>query len=451
MQRGMNRFEDKIQDNIRCHSLLNKQDYVIVALSGGADSVALLVALKLLGYRCMAAHCNFHLRGEESNRDQTHAMNVAQRLLTPCEVKHFDVTAYKEEHGVSTEMACRELRYEWFEWLRKRYCAQAIAVAHHSGDDIETMFLNLLRGSGIGGVAAMKWKNGYVVRPMLNRTRLEVEQFLKDADFGYVIDSSNAQLEYKRNRVRNIVMPALRKAFPDADAMLAKSLSYLRENREIYNREIANASDIYYHGDEIDLCRMIKEYPAPATLLFEMLHDKGFNHSQAIDMIKAVNHSGRKFVSKGGWVAFIDRMKLKVMLTEDSNISHEVYEIDLSHDVNAPVVLQVREIDARDFNPIKDGSEIYLDKRVLNGNPKIVLRRWQKGDKIAPYGMKGVKKLSDLFSDAKLSVAEKYQQWILERDNIILWVVGMRASRHFKVDNSTDRILCIKALPNQSE
>lgn len=443
----MERFESEIRNNIWRHSLLNSSDYIIVALSGGADSVALLVALKLLGYRCVAAHCNFHLRGEESNCDQIHAMNVAQRLFTPCEVKHFDVAAYKKEHGVSTEMACRELRYEWFEWLRKRYSAQAIAVAHHSGDDIETMFLNLLRGSGIGGVAAMKWKNGYVVRPMLNRTRLEIEQFLKDHDFGYVVDSTNAQLEYKRNRVRNIVMPALRKAFPDADAMLAKSLSYLQENREIYNREIANATATYNKGDEIDLLRMIREYPAPATLLFEMLHDKGFNHSQALDMIRAVNHTGRKFTSKG-WVAFIDRKKLRVMSTEDFNLSHEVYEIDLNHDVASPIALQVRMIDVKDFSPVKDGSEIYLDSRVLYGNPRFVLRRWQNGDKLAPFGMKGVKKLSDIFSDAKLSVAEKRQQWILERDNLILWVVGMRASRHFKIDNSTSRILCIKVLPD---
>ena len=164
-------LEQIISKNIKLQSLLKADDCVIVALSGGADSVALLSALSSLEYKCVAAHCNFYLRGDESNRDEVHAANLAKSYGLKIEVKHFDVALYEKEHGVSTEMACRELRYEWFEKLRVKYDAQAIAVAHHRDDDVETMlfrniyvfslqtmFLNLLRGSGIAGVSAMKWK-----------------------------------------------------------------------------------------------------------------------------------------------------------------------------------------------------------------------------------------------------------------------------------------------------
>ena len=439
----MHQLEEKISKNIAQHKLLEKEACVVVALSGGADSVALLAILRTLQYKCVAAHCNFHLRGDESNRDEQHAIDIAHRLGAECEVVHFDVKTYENEHKVSTEMACRELRYEWFEQLRQKYNAQAIAVAHHRDDDIETMFLNLLRGSGIAGVAAMRWINGYIVRPMLNVSREDIELYLKDKTLEYVVDSTNAECEFKRNKLRNEVLPVLQKAFPGAGDMLMKSLQYLKENREIYNETIGQASKKYKTGNVIRLAEVLESYVSPFTLLFEMLSPYGFNANQVERMIDAQNGSGKLFYSSQ-WVAVVNRGDVELLPIEKYDNSSEEYVIDLLADVSAPIALQVEEINPEEFQPQKDRNVIYLDAKVLEGNPRIVLRHWREGDRLAPFGMNGTKKLSDIFSDAKLSLIEKGKVWILERNGEILWVVGMRASRLFKVNEKTAHILCIK-------
>lgn len=444
----MCQLEEKVLNNISQHGLLDKNHCAIVALSGGADSVALLAVLKTLGFQCLAAHCNFHLRGEESDRDEQHATNIARQLGVECVVAHFDVTSHEKEHGISTEMACRELRYEWFEQLRQRYDAQVIAVAHHRDDDIETMFLNLLRGSGIAGVAAMRWRNGYIVRPMLNVSRTDIEDYLAQKSIGYVIDSTNLENEFKRNKLRNEVLPVLRAAFPGSDEMLMKSLQYMKENREIYHEAIIDATKKYKQGNVICLSGIIENYVSPSTLLFEMLNPLGFNANQVQWMIDSVNESGRVFYSQQ-WVAVVNRGDIELCKAEKYNHCNEEYEIDLNHNVEYPLTLQVSVIEKTDFAPQKNKNEVYLDIAVLENNPRVVLRRWREGDRLAPYGMSGTKKLSDIFSDAKMSLVEKSQAWILERNGIILWVVGVRASRHFKVNEKTTHILCIKNLQSE--
>ena len=425
------------------YRLLNKEQTIIVALSGGADSVALLCVLKSLGFNCVVAHCNFHLRGEESNRDEAHAINIATACGAHSEVVHFDVKEYEKAHGVSTEMACRELRYEWFEKLRQQYNAQAIAVAHHRDDDIETMFLNLLRGSGIVGAAAMRWKNGYIVRPMLNISRNEIEQYLSEQQIEFITDSTNLESEFKRNKLRNDVLPTLQQVFPGADEMLAKSLVFLKENRAIYQQAIAQASQLYQHGDTIALAKIITEYVAPTTLLYEMLHPHGFNISQVEDMINASNESGRKFYSPQ-CVAIINRGEIILSNIDDISSNNDEYEISLSENISTPINISISHIKHSDFLPCKSTNEIYFDAKILEGNPRFVLRHWREGDRMAPFGLNGTKKLSDIFSDAKLSLNQKNSLWILERDGVILWVVGMRSSRHFAITSHTNSILKLK-------
>ena len=444
----MHQLEKEISKNIAQHKLLEKEACVVVALSGGADSVALLAILRTLQYKCVAAHCNFHLRGDESNRDEQHAIDIAHRLGAECEVVHFDVKTYENEHKVSTEMACRELRYEWFEQLRQKYNAQAIAVAHHRDDDIETMFLNLLRGSGIAGVAAMRWINGYIVRPMLNVSRDEIEMYLKDKSLGYVVDSTNAECEFKRNKLRNEVLPVLQKAFPGADDMLMKSLQHLKENRTIYQSAIGEAIEEYTHDNVINLSGILDEYHSPSTLLFEILSPYGFNANQVGWMIDAQNESGKLFYSSQ-WVAVVNRGDIELLPIEKYDNSSEEYVVDLSADVSSPIALQVEAISPEEFHPQKDENVIYLDAKVLEGDPRIVLRHWREGDRLAPFGMNGTKKLSDIFSDAKLSLIEKSKVWILDRNGEVLWVVGMRASRLFKVNEKTVHILCVKNLQRE--
>ena len=189
---------------------------VLVALSGGADSVALLLVLRSLGYDCVAVHCNFHLRGEESMRDEKFVRGLCADLGLQLKVKDFNVKERMKADGVSVEMACRDLRYEWFEHERQSEQCCNIAVAHHSDDNVETLLLNMLRGTGIAGMAGIKPMNGYIIRPLLCVSRQEIEEFLKEVGQDYVIDSTNAVADVKRNRLRNIVLPVIMGQFPSA-------------------------------------------------------------------------------------------------------------------------------------------------------------------------------------------------------------------------------------------
>ena len=450
----------KIQKNIIRYGLLSDSQSLIVALSGGADSVALLAVLSQLGYRCIAAHCNFHLRGDESNRDESHAISVSHRFGVECKVAHFDVKSYEKEHGVSTEMACRELRYEWFEQLREQYGAQAIAVAHHRDDDIETMFLNLLRGSGIAGAAAMKWKNGYVVRPMLDIPRTEVIDYLREIGVEYVVDSTNEENDFKRNRLRNQVLPMLNECFPGAQEMLSKSLCHLKDHRKIYDEAIKGACDKYKKGNIIKLGAIVGQYVAPSTLLFEMLNPLGFNQSQVESIVDSVGNSGRKFYASD-WVAIVDRSDLQLVkrdkfkddaeyIIKISDNEKPCFAMKQGSDIIAveslPIDLQMKIVEREMAITKANRDEIFLDACVLEDNPQFILRHWREGDRIAPFGMRGTKKLSDIFSDAKLSLLQKEKVWVLEHNGVILWVVGMRASRHFAIKGVTKRILWIKNL-----
>lgn len=208
-------FLKKIESYVAKHSLLEHNAKILVALSGGPDSVALLIALKRLGCNCVAAHCNFHLRGEDSNRDERFVIELTNRLEIPLVKVDFDVLAYEKKYKVSTEMACRELRYEWFEKQRVENGCSAIATGHHKDDKLETFFLNALRGSGIAGLASIKPKNGYIIRPMLDVTRTEIEEFLESVNQDWVTDRTNLESDYKRNKVRNLLLPYIQELFPE--------------------------------------------------------------------------------------------------------------------------------------------------------------------------------------------------------------------------------------------
>ena len=221
-------IEIKVAEYAKEHNLCAKDDAVIVALSGGADSVALLRILLSIGVQCCALHCNFGLRGAESDRDEAFVRNLCTQLGVLLKVKHFDVAKYEQEQKVSTEMACRELRYAWFDEERALQGAKAIAVAHHYDDNVETFFLNMLRGTGIQGLTGIRAKNGYVVRPLLCVKREEIEAYLKELGQEYVVDSTNLENDFKRNKIRNVLIPTLNELFPDYEAGMMRTLQNLQ-------------------------------------------------------------------------------------------------------------------------------------------------------------------------------------------------------------------------------
>ncbi len=442
----MEKFRFKIQEALKSRCLMGDGSKVLVALSGGADSVALLDVLVALGYECVVAHCNFHLRGEESNRDCAHAVALAESLGVKIYVKDFDVPEYEKSHGVSTEMACRELRYEWFEQLREKTKSDLIAVAHHRDDNIETFFLNLLRGTGIAGLTGMAYRNGYIVRPMLDCTRDEIEQYLSDRHINYVTDSTNLQNDFKRNRLRNVILPLLNEQFPGGSDAIAMTIANLRCNEEIYRSHVYVIEQKYRKENIIEVARLVADEVGAETLLFELLRPCGFNATHVHDIVASIKQSGKRFYT-GDCVALLDRGRLILSEMSQEN-NREEFIINLSGNIKSPINLDVSIIENDGSLSLKaDANKVFFDAEILSEDAVFKLRHWQPGDRLAPFGMKGTKKLSDMFSDAKLSLEDKSKVWILTRNAEILWVVGMRASRHYAVKATTKRVLQIEFLP----
>lgn len=442
----MDEFFLKVERNIASESLIKSSvddaPDVIVALSGGADSVALLVALNVLGYKCVAAHCNFHLRGEESDRDTDFAQSISKIYAVNFRCVHFDVENYKKNHGVSTEMACRELRYDWFRELSGEYGGIPVAVAHHRDDNEETLFLNLLRGTGITGLCGMRFRNDIFIRPLLNLGRREIEDFLQRRGISFVTDSTNLENDVKRNRLRNIILPALREQFPDADAGITRTMSDLSRNRSLYMEAVAAMGAHYLDAQgRIDVASIVGEVQNSAMLIYELIRDRGFSFLQAADIVRFPQVSGRRFYSRG-YQALLDRGTL--IISSDEEIPDEIvtFKIERSGD-GVPEPMLVKFINRGDMRPDRSGNTLYLDASLLDENPVFTLRGWRSGDRIQPFGMKGSRLVSDIMSDAKLSLDDKKRVRILEVNGKVLWVVGLRTSRHYPVTDEVESVLCI--------
>ncbi|MEF2644053.1 MAG: tRNA lysidine(34) synthetase TilS [Paramuribaculum sp.] len=414
-------FLTAVAANISRHRLLDASDRpVVVALSGGADSVALLHALTALGYNCIAAHCNYHLRGEESDRDERHVAEICCRLGVECLIQHCDVAAYREANkGVSVEMACREIRYRWFESLFENISAQAIAVGHNADDNIETMLLNIMRGTGIVGARGMIFCNDrHIVRPMLNITRREIESYLERANLGYITDSSNLLCDLNRNRIRNILRPVIDETFPDAAAGMTSTLDKLRENEAFYRQAIEEKRHVYIHENLIDLQALITKEPLPALLIFEWFRNEGLTRTQADNIIASASSSGARFFSgENAWT--IDR---GILIFEESGGS-------LPDDFDD--CFEVKQISTAEMD-YADPCTAYFDLAVVDGAP-LSTRTWQTGDRMQPFGMKATKKLSDIFSNSKISVTDKKRIPLLMKSADILWIPGIRRSALYPV------------------
>jgi len=433
----------------RCKSLLRHDDGrpVIVGLSGGADSVALLAALTAGGINCVAAHCNFHLRGQESNRDMRHSESIARILGAEFQVVHFDTHAEMARQKVSLEMAARALRYKWFEDLLVKYDAQAIAVGHHREDNIETMFLNLMRGSGLHGLRGMLPRRGNIIRPMLDIARSELLGYVKRRGLDFVTDSSNTDTSIARNRLRHQLIPLIEQLFPGATDAMTRSLAMLRDCDAIYNNAVDAERLKCASKRGFNLEKLMKT-SAPATLLFEWLFPYGFNASQIADIMDNPCEASRTFVS-ATHVATVDRGELIVEpLGGEYSDKQRLCRVNPEVASTWPIPVEIDIISPDEFMPQKGSRHtLYLDAdKALAQEVEWIWRPATTGDRIAPFGMTGTQLLSDLLKNAKMPLPDKRRQCILARDGEILWVPGVRTSRHFAVDSGTTRILRIQML-----
>lgn len=432
---------DKAREYIEKEKLLHPGARVVVGLSGGMDSMALIDVLIRLEYRCIAAHCNFHLRGEESNRDADFVKEWCRDAGIPLVTVDFDTQHHAATHKVSIEMAARDLRYDWFEEVRRERSADSIAVAHHRDDSVETVLLNLIRGTGIKGVAGISPRNRHVVRPLLSVTREEIEAYIAVRKIPYVVDSTNSEDIYVRNAIRLNIIPALESINPKAKEAIYRSSRHLAEVEKIYNRSIEESTGLLFKDNRINI-GLLRKTVSPQAILFELLSPLGFTPSTVQDIYRSMESEPGKLFHGGAYRLIKDRDYFILDRHGEKAITGGVYRIDKGiNEIRYPVHLTFKVEDA----PVKiqkDQRFFYLDADKIAF--PLLLRGWQQGDWFIPFGMSGKKKLSDFFTDIKLSIKEKEEAWVLLSGKSVLGVVGKRSDNRFRVTEATQRVLVVE-------
>ena len=454
---------NKVKRFIASEHLLRVDALYLVALSGGADSVALLLCLKELGYRVEAVHCNFHLRGEESLRDEQFCEELCQRENIPFHKAHFDTQSYADLHKVSIEMAARELRYRYFFQLKEALDADGVCVGHHKEDSVETILINLVRGTGLSGLMGIRPRNNDVIRPLLCVTRQEIEDYLQKYAVSFVTDSTNLVDDMVRNKIRLNVLPQLSEINPSVTEAILTTANHLSEVDAIVQESLKSAlgkaisfvgsasqvslSNLMNEPFQIDLS-FVRAFPSPSYFLFHVLKPLGFSSSQIAEMVSHLDGQiGQLWYSA----------------------THE-----LTHDRGFFMVLSREEAEPRELVIPETGRYVYdeqlslrLTERALTAssnvsfskNPMIVdldaasirfpltLRRVAEGDRFTPLGMRGTQLMSDFLTNLKRNRFEKRNQLVLlDATGTILWVLGLRINDRFKLTPQSTSCLRIEVL-----
>lgn len=436
---------DRVRGFIEKEKLLTPETTVIVGLSGGMDSMVLLDLLTLLGYQCVAAHCNFHLRGEESDRDAAFVKKWCKGIDIPFTSIDFDTTQYAADKKISIEMAARELRYDWFEIVRRQYDAEAVAVAHHKDDSVETVLLNLVRGTGIKGLAGIMPRNRSVVRPLLCVTRGEIEGYITERDIPYVFDSTNDDDIFLRNSLRLNIIPQLEKLNPSVKEAIWRTSRNVSEAEKVYNTSIRNTIEGLYKEDKIDIAELRKT-SSPRSVLFEILSPLGFGASVIEDVYLGMESvSGKIFHSKS-YRLIKDRDFFILDRITDNGKGEELFYIGLEvEEITEPIHLEIR----KEKKPLfieKNRRFLYADLHKLEF--PLTLRRWKEGDWFIPFGMKGRKKVSDYFTDRKYNLKEKENAWLLFSGDEIVWIVGERSDDRYKITEGSADVFIAEVMNN---
>jgi len=432
----------------RCN-LIAEGDHLVLALSGGIDSMVLADLLLKTKVDFVVAHCNFHLRSEESDSDEKYVREFAEKHGIQCFVKHFETVEYAEEKGVSIEMAARDLRYAWFEELRQQLDYEKIAVAHHADDQAETFFINLLRGAGLRGLKGMQPKNGVIIRPLLWASREQIHQYAIENQILWHEDHTNAESVYLRNKIRNQLLPVFDELHPEARQGLYKSLEHLSAENELFRELLKEKlSQIVRHDDGIQKAKIPEPVEGPTLsfqLLFEWLRNYGFNTDQCRFIFEAMETGiGNKYFSSTHQLV-IGRNELQ--LSEIKSVSDEEIQIEVGKGkIILPIHLRFSRFErSSDFVIDKSSDVALLDFDKLHF--PLALRHWRHGDRFHPLGMKGSKLLSDFFVDQKFTEAQKQNVFLLvSAESEILWVVGYRIDDRFKIEETTKSVFACRLI-----
>ncbi|SHF41002.1 tRNA lysidine(34) synthetase TilS [Dysgonomonas macrotermitis] len=430
----------KVKKYIQDNNLLSNGAKVIIGVSGGADSIALLDILYNLGYECIVAHCNFHLRDQESYRDEYFVEKMCTQYNVQYVSASFNTKKYIKEESISLEMAARELRYAWFEKIRKKYKAEKIAVAHHQNDSVETVLINLIRGTGVRGLTGIAPINGNIIRPLLCIYREDILKYLDNKGLPFVEDSTNKEDIYTRNKIRLNVLPLLQTINPSVIQAIGRTSENLAQTEKIYLSYIEKAKKAVLSNNVINI-DILQEQVEPKTILFEILFPLGFNAPTVDNIYESINGQSGKVFYSANYEVVKDRNTFIIgSLANKTNRIYTLFENET--ETVEPVKLSLESFrKQKNLEIERNPDTVYLDKGKLAF--PLIIRKWKKGDKFVPFGMKGRKKVSDYFTDRKFSLIEKENIWLLCSVDDIVWIIGERADDRFKITDKTIEVLKI--------
>lgn len=429
------KFTDHINNNLP----FLKSGKSLVALSGGVDSVVLAYLCKVTGLDIAFAHCNFKLRGEESDNDAQFVDALGLKLNVETFIQSFDTNTYAKSNKLSIQVAARELRYQWFQELSEQLEFDYILTAHHADDNLETFLINLSRGTGLEGLTGIPEVNDNIVRPLLCFSRDEILSYAKGAKIGWCEDASNASVKYLRNKLRHEVIPVLKGINPQLLYNFGKTVSHLKESQVIIDTAIDHISRDVIREKDGDLYLDVKKIQAlnqPKAYLYELLKDYGFTEWN--DVVNLLEANSGKFVLSGHWRLIKDRKEL--ILTTKEQASFETIEVEEN---DSEVQLPIGTLLIENAGKIEGTNSncIYVNADDLEF--PLTIRTKEHGDVFFPLGMKGQKKLSKYFKDEKMSLVEKEKILLLCSGDAIVWVIGKRADNRFRVTHQTKNILKI--------
>ncbi|MBO6117150.1 MAG: tRNA lysidine(34) synthetase TilS [Bacteroidales bacterium] len=438
-------FQEFLQYNKENNLFDIHKDKILLAVSGGIDSMVMADLFRRLNCSYAIAHCNFHLRGKESDRDEQFVSDYAAKNNILLFKQEFDTFAYMDENKKSLEMSARDLRYDWFKKIIDEHNFTCIATAHHSDDSAETFLINLLRGTGIAGLHGILPKSGKIIRPMLFTSRRKIVHYAQKHNILYVEDSTNKDNKFTRNKIRNEIVPVLREISPNFDVIIRKDIERLRETEVVFREVIEKTKkDILIKSNgitEIELDKIKSLYPKH-IYLYEILSEYGFNETNINSICKLLdedNFSGTQFYSEK-YRLVIDRKHLLITEKQSEEAENQKYTLsDYQTNISTPLQLHTEILRDLNFIKIPKAKNIAMFDYDLLQFP-LTLRHWQKGDWFIPFGMKGKQKLSDYFANNKYSLLDKESQWLLCSNDDIIWVVGERIDGRYKITDKTKTI-----------
>jgi tRNA(Ile)-lysidine synthase len=426
--------------------LLKPGDKILLAVSGGIDSMVMAHLFLHLGNKTAIAHCNFSLRDDDSDNDEKLVREYAVKHNIPFFTKRFKTKEFAKERGISIQMAARELRYSWFEEVRLKNGFDSIAVAHNLNDNIETLLLNMIRGTGLTGMTGMKPVTNHIIRPLLFATRSDITEYCLKNKIIYREDKSNSGTKYTRNKIRHLVIPVLKEINPSVESTLNETAKRFAGVNEIYSdyisrvRKNVSESSNEYITFNISL---LNDYLHNSTILFELFRPFGINNSQLDDLLNVIKGK------TGGHILTQTHRILKnrkeIIVSEKQLVEETDYNIiNITGLRKVSVFVSARYIKIdKSFKIPADPLIACIDCEKLSF--PLVIRKWKSGDHFYPLGMKQLKKLSDYFVDSKYSKIDKEEVFILESEGNIVWIVGDRIDNRYRVTESTKKGLLIKS------